>query len=470
MLNKNKKNNFKAQAALMTLGTLAPMAPALMSNVGNIVAHADTFTFKDGTTVSGGQEGVPVPQRLTTPSNENVQLTPFTWTIRVVNQQNGQQLKSDDITFTPKSQNVTTDDKTGTNEVHYTVKDTAGIFKSDDYTATNGDIDFNKILSGKQNSSQSDGTFNRGQNNQQLTINSDAFPNWVFGQKNTDGQTPYILPELNGNTKAQQQAQVSGDADHKVLTFYVIPNTAQTKNKDNANNHGDYVVPFTGQDTGNNKATTNNGGSTANSKGTNINNGSGSTANHGSNATTNNNASANKTNNQGNGSQQSSQQDADTQQIINYINQHAEQKVNISSNAKLLTSFPAGENDAISWAANKGFDQYTVWTNNKEHFVQVYYNPQTKQFFATEDGNEHTLLTKAQLLQLFGLQSKDGNTAGTNGVLGSGSLGGTTTGGSTGGLAQTNAQTKQNASILLSAIAGTALLGFGLTKDGKLKL
>ena len=79
-------------------------------------------------------------------------------------------------------------------------------------------------------------------------------------------------------------------------------------------------------------------------------------------------------------------------------------------------------------------------------------------------------MTKAQLLQLFGLQSKDGNTAGTNGVLGSGSLGGTTTGGSAGGLAQTNAQTKQNASILLSAIAGTALLGFGLTKDGKLKL
>lgn len=29
MLNKNKKNNFKAQAALMTLGTLAPMAPLL---------------------------------------------------------------------------------------------------------------------------------------------------------------------------------------------------------------------------------------------------------------------------------------------------------------------------------------------------------------------------------------------------------------------------------------------------------
>lgn len=453
MLNKNKKNNFKAQAALMTLGTLAPMAPALMSNVGNIVAHADSTA-------------VPTPQRLTTPANENIQLTPFTWTIRVVNQQNGQQLKSDDVTFTPKSQNVTTDDKTGTNEVHYTVKDTAGIFKSDDYTATNGDIDFNAIINQNNNSGSIRG------NKTDSLVNKGDFENWVFGAKNSDGQTPYILPELNdaNNKTATQTAQVSGDADHKVLTFNVIPNTAQTKNKNNNNNHGEYVVPFTGQDTGNNKATTNNGGSTANSKGTNTNNGSGSTANHGSNTTTNNNASANKTNNKGNGNQQSSQQDADTQQIINYVNQHADQKVNIASDAKLLTSFPAGENDAISWASNKGFDQYTVWTKDKAHWVEIYYNPQTKQFFATEDGNEHTLLTKPQLLQLFGLQSKDGNNAGNKGVLGSGSLGGTTTGGSTGGLAQTNTQTKQNASILLSAIAGTALLGFGLTKDGKLKL
>ena len=52
MLKKNKKNNFKAQAALMALGTLAPIAPALMSNVGSIVAHADAAA-------------VPVPQKLT---------------------------------------------------------------------------------------------------------------------------------------------------------------------------------------------------------------------------------------------------------------------------------------------------------------------------------------------------------------------------------------------------------------------
>lgn len=57
MLNKNKKNNFKAQAPLMALGTLAPKAPALMSNVGNIVAHADSAV-------------VPTPQRLTTPSDD----------------------------------------------------------------------------------------------------------------------------------------------------------------------------------------------------------------------------------------------------------------------------------------------------------------------------------------------------------------------------------------------------------------
>ena len=452
MLNKTKKNNFKAQAALMTLGTLAPMAPALMSNVGNIVAHADSTA-------------VPTPQRLTTPSNENVQLTPFTWTIRVVNQQNGQQLKSDDITFTPKSQNVTTDEKTGASEVHYTVKDTAGIFKSNDYPVPNGDINFNDIISGAQQGAN--GNTNRG-GAKSLTQNSNALSDWVFGTKNADGQTPYILPELNdaNNKTATQTAQVSGDADHKVLTFNVIPNTAQTKNKNDNNNHGNYVVPFTGQDTGNNKATTNNGGSTTNNKSTN--NSSSSTANHGSNTTTNNNASANKTNNNGNGSQQSSQQDADTQQIINAINQHAvNSNDKLPSDAKLLEQAPANTN---------GFNTYSVQVAEKgangqityQHLT-VHYNPATKQFFVTEQG-QNTALPKAQLLQLFGLQSKDGNTAGTNGVLGSGSLGGTTTGGSTGGLAQTNAQTKQKASILLSAIAGTALLGFGLTKDGKLKL
>lgn len=457
MLTKNKKNSFKTQAALMTLGTLAPMAPAMMTNVGNIVAHADTFAFKDGTTVSGGQEGVPMPQRLTTPSDEatQVKITPFTWTIRVVNQQTGQQLKSDDITFTPKSDTVTVNQKTGANEVHYTVTDTAGIFKSSDYTVPDGDINFNDILS---TVSHTGSIFDQnGINN-----SNDALSNWVFGAKDANGLTPYILPELNdsNNKTVTQTAQVSGDANHKILTFNVIPNTAQTKNKNNTNNSGSYVVPATGQDTGNNKATTNNGSSSTSSTN------NGSNTNHGSN-TANTNASANKTNN-GNG-QQSSQQDADTQQIINYINQHAEQKVNIPSDAKLLTSFPTGENDAISWAANKGFDQYTVWTKDKAHFVDVYYNPQTKQFFATEDGNEHTLLTKPQLLQLFGLQSKDGNNAGNKGVVGSGSLGGTT-GGSTGGLAQTNVQTKRNASILLSSIVGSAVLGFGLTKDGKLKL
>ena len=292
MLNKNKKNNFKAQAALMTLGTLAPMAPALMSNVGNIVAHADSTA-------------VPTPQRLTTPSDENVQLTPFTWTIRVVNQQNGQQLKSDDITFTPASQTVTTGPDGG-NVATYNIKDTAGIFNKNNVQITNGDVDFNAILNGT--TSTSTGSHNRG-NVKTDVNNNDALSKWVFGDKNSDGLTPYILPELNNNnTNATQQAQVSGDANHKVLTFNVIPNTAQTKNKNNNNNHGDYVVPFTGQDTGNNKATTNNGGSTANNKGTNTNNGSGSTANHGSNTTTNNNASANKINNKGNGSQQSSQQ------------------------------------------------------------------------------------------------------------------------------------------------------------------
>lgn len=443
MLTKNKKNSFKTQAVLMTLGTLAPIAPAMMSNFGNVVAHADSTA-------------VPVPERLTTPSDEDFPLLPFTWTIKVVNQQNGQTLKTDDITFTP-SKNYTIG-KDGGTTVHYKVTDTAGIFKSDDYKVDNGDINFNDIIT--KTSQGTNGSTNRGNGQSTSLDNNDAFSNWAFGNKNSDGLTPYILPQLNdpNTTNATQQAEVSGTADHKVLTFYVIPNTAQTKNKAN-NNSGSYVVPATGQDTGNNTATANGSNSTTNTS-SNTNNGS---------ATNNNSTNTNKTSNAGNSNQQSSQQDADTQQIINAINQHAvNSNDKLPSDAKLLEEAPSNTN---------GFNSYSVQVSEKgtngqityKHLT-VHYNSATKQFFVTEQG-QNTVLTKAQLLQIFGLQSKDGNNvAGTNGVASSGNLGGTTTGGSTGGLAQTNVQTKQNASILLSAIVGTAVLGFGLTKDGKLKL
>ncbi|MBB1069368.1 hypothetical protein H5S40_04255 [Limosilactobacillus sp. RRLNB_1_1] len=65
---------------------------------------------------------VPVQQHLSTPSDEDFPLLPFTWSIKVVNQQNGQTLKTDDIIFTPTKDY--TIGKDGTNEVHYTVKDT----------------------------------------------------------------------------------------------------------------------------------------------------------------------------------------------------------------------------------------------------------------------------------------------------------------------------------------------------------
>lgn len=443
MLTKNKKNSFKTQAVLMTLGTLAPMAPAMMSNVGNIVAHADSTA-------------VPVPERLTTPSDEDFPLLPFTWTIKVVNQQNGQTLKTDDITFTPSKDY--TIGKDGGTSVYYDIKDTANIFNKQHYQINNGDIDFNAILNGaSQGTDGTDDSFQRG-NKGKLGADNNALSNWVFGAKDSDGLTPYILPELNNNTTAQQTAEVSGTADHKVLTFYVIPNTAQTKNKTN-NNSGSYVVPATGQDTGNNTATANGSDSTTNTS-SNTNNGS---------ATNNNSTNANKANNAGNDSHQSSQQDADTQQIINAINQHAvNSNDKLPSDAKLLEQAPSNTN---------GFNSYSVQVSEKgtngqityKHLT-VHYNPATKQFFVTEQG-QNAALTKAQLLQIFGLQSKDGNNvAETNGVASSGNLGGTTTGGSTSGLAQTNVQTKQNASILLSAIVGTAVLGFGLTKDGKLKL
>lgn len=443
MLNKNNKRSFKTQAALMTLGTLAPMAPALMSNVGTIIANADATAAP-----------VPVQQHLSTPSDEDFPLLPFTWSIKVVNQQNNQTLKTDDITFTP-TQNYTIG-KDGGTEVHYSVKDTADIFNSNDYKVTNGEINFNDIINQLQGGSIRGNKYNS-------MNNKGDFENWVFGKKNADGLTTYILPELNNRDgQATQQAKVSGSDDHKVLTFYVIPNTSQTKNKTNNNNSGNYVVPATGQDTGNNKATnSNNDGSTTN------NSGNGAIATNGNHNNANNSGtSSNKTTTNSN----SQQNDADTQQIINAINQHAvNSNDKLPSDAKLLEQVPAN---------TQGFNSFSVQVSQKDgngqityKHLNVHYNPTSKQFFVTEQG-QNTALTKAQLLQLFGLQSKDGNggSANTaNGVAGSNNLGGTTSS-SAGGLAQTNTQTKQNASILLSAIVGTATLGLGLTKDGKLKL
>lgn len=129
-------------------------------------------------------------------------------------------------------------------------------------------------------------------------------------------------------------------------------------------------------------------------------------------------------------------------------------------------------------ANTQGFNSFSVQVAQKDNNGQtaykhltVHYNPATKQFFVTEQG-QNTALSKTQLLQLFGLQSKDNNKGSanvTNGIAGSNNLGGTS-GSNVSDLAQTNTQPKQNASILLSAIVGTATLGLGLTKDGKLKL
>lgn len=435
MLNKNNNHSFKTQAILMAMGTLAPTAPALMSNVGTVIANADATP-------------VPVQQHLSTPSDEDFPLLPFTWSIKVVNQQNGQTLKTDDITFTPTKDY--TIGKDGGSTVFYDVKDTANIFNKQHVQIDNGDVDFNKILSTVSHTGSIFGQ--NGVNN-----SNDALSNWVFGAKNADGLTPYILPELNNRDgKATQQAQVSGSDDHKVLTFYVIPNTSQTKNKSNVNNSGNYVVPATGQDTGNNTVA-NNQGNTTNGKNNNTNNAT-NNSNYANNA-----VNANKVNN-------TSQQDADTQQIINAINQHMiNSNDKLTSDAKLLEQVPAN---------TQGFNSFSIQVAQKDgngqvtyKHLTVHYNPAIKQFFVTEQG-QNTALTKAQLLQLFDLQSKDGNggSANTgNGVAGSNNLGGIS-GSNAGDLAQTSATTKQNASILLSAIVGTATLGLSLTKDGKLKL
>ncbi|MBB1069367.1 hypothetical protein H5S40_04250 [Limosilactobacillus sp. RRLNB_1_1] len=234
-----------------------------------------------------------------------------------------------------------------------------GIFNNNDYKVPNGDVNFNDIISTISHTGSIFGQ--NGANN-----SNDVLSNWVFGAKNEEaGLTPYILPELNNRDgNATQQAKVSGDANHKVLTFYVIPNTSQTKNKTNTNNSGNYVVPATGQDTGNN---------TTNGK-NNVNNAT-SNNNHANNA-----VNANKADNTNNSINQ--QNDADTQQIINAINQYAvNSNDKLPSDTKLLEQVPAN---------TQGFNSFSVQVAQKDSNGQitykhltVHYSPATKQFYVT---------------------------------------------------------------------------------------
>lgn len=308
-----------------------------------------------------------------------------------------------------------------------------------------------------------------------------------------------IVANADATSEAPNQANgISKDGKTKDVTY-----DTHTKNSANVNDNGvgegatsqtDRFSPVNtanslagvtsdSNSTNNNSATSgtsSNASSQASSQ--NTTNNFGSTSASASNSNNSNKTNTNNSSQQNNNQSKATQNDADTQQIINYINQHAEETAHIASDAKLITHFPAGVNKATQLVSH-GFEQYmlSVKYNGMHHSVAVFYNPQTKEFCAIESGNEQTLLSKSDLLRLFGLQSKDGKTNNatngnaTNGTTGGGSSIGLPSGAGVGGLstsdglAQTNTQTGNN-KIALSALGLSAIgLSLGLAGD-KLKI
>lgn len=176
-------------------------------------------------------------------------------------------------------------------------------------------------------------------------------------------------------------------------------------------------------------------------------------------------------------SQNSSNSDtqSDVKQVVNYINQHADPKIDMDENAT-LANIPANTN-VQDYAKDHGFTKATK-IQSGEHTLNIYYNPSTKEFMVSEDNNNKPL----SLSDIMGVLNLKHNENGvTNGTSASNANNGVNTptsvpggvsgafGASAGNLAQTNTNSNKN-TIALSALGLTSIgLIIGLSGD-KLKL
>ena len=162
---------------------------------------------------------------------------------------------------------------------------------------------------------------------------------------------------------------------------------------------------------------------------------------------------------------------ADTKQVVDYINQHSDPKLDMSENAT-LANVPSNTK-VQTYAKEHGFTQ-NAKVQAGQHVLNVYYNPTTKQFLVSEDDQDKPL-TLSQIMGVLNLKHNNASDANGNGSSPAGGVSGTSVGlpgsGSfgAGGLAQTNTQGNQNG-IALSALGLSSLgLMIGLSGD-KLKL
>lgn len=163
---------------------------------------------------------------------------------------------------------------------------------------------------------------------------------------------------------------------------------------------------------------------------------------------------------------------ADTKQVVDYINQHSDPKLDMSEDAT-LANVPANTK-VQTYAKAHGFTQ-NAKVQAGQHALNVYYNPTTKQFLVSEDDQDKPL-TLSQIMGVLNLKHNNASDAnGNDSASPAGGVSGTSVGlpGSNsfgaGGLAQTNTQGNQNG-IALSALGLSSLgLMIGLSGD-KLKL
>ena len=307
-------------------------------------------------------------------------------------------------------------------------------------------------------------------------INSPVVQNIVANADETSATT-------NKDDALNQSAGISKDGKVKDVTY-----DTHAKNSANINDNGvgeggtsqtsryspvntqNSLTGKTGSSASSNASSATSSSATSATSGASSNASSGASSNASS--ATSSSAASNSANSASDHQSSASDTKADTKQVVDYINQHSDPKLDMSEDAT-LANVPSNTK-VQTYAKEHGFTQ-NAKVQAGQHALNVYYNPTTKQFLVSEDDQDKPL-TLSQIMGVLNLKHNNASDANGNGsAFPAGGVSGTSVGlpgsGSfgAGGLAQTNTQGNQNG-IALSALGLSSLgLMIGLSGD-KLKL
>lgn len=310
-------------------------------------------------------------------------------------------------------------------------------------------------------------------------INSPVVQNIVANADETGANTA-----TNKDDALNQSAGISKDGKVKDVTY-----DTHAKNSANINDNGvgeggtsqtsryspvntqNSLTGKTGSSASSNASSNTSSATSSSATSGNSSNASSGVSSNASSATSSS-AASNSANSASDNQSSASDTKADTKQVVDYINQHSDPKLDMSEDAT-LANVPANTK-VQTYAKEHGFTQ-NAKVQAGQHALNVYYNPTTKQFLVSEDDQDKPL-TLSQIMGVLNLKHNNASDANGNGSASpAGGVSGTSVGlpgsGSfgAGGLAQTNTQSNQNG-IALSALGLLSLgLMIGLSGD-KLKL